>query len=48
VWFRQRLGDAGGRKRKVPVVALARKLLVALWKYATQAVVPEGATARTA
>jgi transposase len=47
-WFRQRLGGAGGRMRKVLVVALARKLLVALWKFATQGLVPEGATAKTA
>ncbi len=47
-WFRHRLGEAGGRMRKVLAVALTRKLLVALWKYATQGLVPEGATARTA
>ncbi len=41
-WFKQRLGEAGGRMRKVLVVALARKLLVALWKFATQGLVPEG------
>lgn len=48
VWFRQRLGDAGGRMRKVLVVALARKLLIALWRFATQGLVPQGASARTA
>ncbi|GGC72559.1 IS110 family transposase [Siccirubricoccus deserti] len=45
-WFRQRLGNAGGRMRKVLVVALARKLLVALWRFATQGVVPEGAAVK--
>jgi transposase len=43
VWFRARLGGAARRLRKVMVVALARKLLIALWRFATQGVVPEGA-----
>jgi transposase len=42
-WFRGRLGGAARRVRKVMVVALARKLLIALWRFATQGVVPEGA-----
>ncbi len=42
-WFRGRLGGAARRMRKVMVVALARKLLIALWRFATQGVVPEGA-----
>src|SRR5215210_716606 len=42
-WFRDRLGGAARRLRKVMVVALARKLLIALWKFATQGVIPEGA-----
>jgi transposase len=42
-WFRDRLGGAARRLRKVMVVALARKLLIALWRFATQGVVPEGA-----
>jgi transposase len=47
-WFRRRLGEAGGRMRKVLVVALARKLLVALWRFATHGLVPEGAAAKAA
>ncbi len=47
-WLRQRLGEAGGRMRKVLVVALARKLLVALWRFATQGLVPEGTVAKAA
>ena len=43
VWFRNRVGDARGRGRRVAIVALARKLLVALWRYAVHGVVPEGA-----
>jgi transposase len=43
VWFRAHVGQARGRARRIAIVALARKLLVALWRYATQGVVPEGA-----
>ena len=42
-WFRTRTGRTGERMRRVFVVALARKLLVALWRYATNGVVPRGA-----
>jgi transposase len=42
-WFMQRFGPGGKRMRRVGIVALARKLLVALWKYLEQGVVPEGA-----
>jgi transposase len=42
-WFRDRVERSGGRLRKTAVVALARKLLVALWKYVTAGVVIEGA-----
>ena len=42
-WFAERVGAARGRVRRIAIVALARKLLVALWRYVTQGVVPEGA-----
>lgn len=42
-WFRERTGSTGRRVRKVMVVALARKLLIALWRFAVDGVVPEGA-----
>jgi len=42
-WFQERISHNGGRGKKVAIVALARKLLVALWKYATSGVVIEGA-----
>ena len=45
-WFTERLGAAGGRMRKVLIVALARKLLIALWRFAMQGVIPEGAAAK--
>ena len=43
IWFRERVGTMGRRVRKVMVVALARKLLIALWRFVTGGVVPEGA-----
>lgn len=42
-WFRARFGGAGKRHRRVGIVALARKLLVALWRYLAHGVVPSGA-----
>lgn len=42
-WYVGRVGDAKGRIRKIMAVALARKLLVALWRYVQDGVVPEGA-----
>ncbi len=42
-WFHQRVQFNGGRIRKVLIVALARKLLIAFWKYVTTGVVLEGA-----
>jgi transposase len=33
IWFRERVGDQKGRVRRIAIVALARKLLVALWRY---------------
>jgi transposase len=50
-WFQARVGAAKGRIRRIAIVALAplaRKLLVALWRYATQGVVPEGAVFKAA
>lgn len=43
LWFKERVKRNGGRLRKTTIVALARKLLVALWKYVTAGVVIEGA-----
>jgi len=47
-WFNARAGGSKGRIRRIAIVALARKLLVALWRYATQGVVPEGAVLKAA
>ena len=40
LWFKQRVAANNGRRKKPTIVALARKLLVALWKYVTFGVVP--------
>ena len=42
-WFREYVSARDGRARKRGIVALARKLLVALWRYVTSGLVPEGA-----
>ena len=48
-WFHQRLKrNGGGCWRKTAIVALARKLLVALWKYVSAGVVIEGAVMKGA
>jgi len=46
-WFRQRVGDVKGRIRRIAIVAMARKLMVALWRYLTTGVVPTGAVLRS-
>ncbi len=47
-WFRARVGEGGGRLRKVTIVALARKLLVALWRLCRHGVLPEGVEMKAA
>jgi transposase len=42
-WFTERVGTLRGRLRRVAIVAVARKLLVALWRFVTQGIVPDGA-----
>jgi transposase len=48
VWFRERVGDAKGRRRRIAIVAVARKLLVALWRYVEHGILPEGAELKAA
>jgi transposase len=45
-WFKDRVGAAKGRVRRIMLVALARKLVVALWRYLASGVAPEGARLR--
>ena len=47
-WFRERVRSDRGRVRRVSIVALARKLLVALWRFVTDGLVPEGAALKAA
>jgi transposase len=47
-WYRARTADARGGTRKTMVVALARKLLLALWRLVTTGEVPEGVVLRPA
>lgn len=42
-WFKERVTQNGGRQKNATIVALARKLLVAMWKYVNAGVVIEGA-----
>ena len=42
-WFHQWVGNRRGKIRRITVVAVARKLLIALWRLVTQGVVPVGA-----
>jgi transposase len=42
-WFFKRVGDQKGRIRRISIVALARKLMIALWRYLTLGEVPAGA-----
>lgn len=46
-WFTTRVGTLKGRVRKIAIVALARKLAVALWRYLETGVVPAGAILKT-
>jgi transposase len=47
VWFRERVGSLQGRTRRIAIVAMARKLLIALWRYVETGVIPEGVEIRT-
>jgi len=47
-WFRERVGDRKGRVRRIAIVAMARKLAVALWRYLETGLVPEGAVLKRA
>ena len=47
-WFKERVTRDGSRGKKTTLVALARKLLVALWKFVSSGVITEGAVMRAA
>jgi transposase len=46
-WYQRRFGSGSKRLRKIGIVALARKLLIELWRYLETGVVPEGAALKT-
>jgi transposase len=43
-WFNQRFAHGGKRMRRIGIVALARRLAIALWRYLEHGVIPAGAT----
>ena len=45
-WYRTRVGDLKGRIKRITIVALARKLMIALWRYVTTGIIPTGAVLR--
>jgi transposase len=42
-WFRNRVGELQGRTRRIAIVAMARKLLIALWRFTETGETPAGA-----
>jgi len=48
LWFKERYGPGTRRSRRVGIVALARKLLIALWHYLETGVIPDGAVLKAA
>jgi transposase len=47
LWYRRRFAQGSPRQRRIGIVALARKLVVALWRYVEHDILPEGATLKT-
>jgi len=47
-WYQARFGAGSGRSRRVGIVALARRLLIALWRFVEHGVVPHGAKLKAA
>jgi transposase len=47
-WYQARVGKEQGRARRIAIIALARKLLIALWRYVNHGVIPEGAKLKPA
>ena len=48
LWFQKRFGQGSKRLRKIGIVALARRLLIALWRYLEFGEIPAGARLKTA
>lgn len=45
-WYKKRFGGGGARMRRIGIVAMARRLVIDLWRYLESDTVPEGATLR--
>jgi transposase len=48
LWYRARYAGGSGRLRRIGIVAVARRLIIALWRYATTGIVPTGAILKAA
>ena len=48
LWFQERFGGGSKRQRRIGIVALARRLLIDLWRFAETGVVPQGACLKIA
>lgn len=46
-WYQERFGHGNSRLRRVGIVALARKLLIALWRYLETGMIPTGAVLKS-
>ncbi len=47
-WYQERFGHGSSRLRRIGIVALARKLLIALWRFLETGAIPEGARLKPA
>jgi transposase len=47
-WYQERFGHGSSRLRRIGIVALARKLLIALWRFLETGVAPDGARLKPA
>lgn len=45
-WYKQRFGGGGARMRRIGIVAMARRLVIDLWRYLESGTVPQGAVLR--
>ena len=47
IWYEKKFGQGSKRLRKIGIVALARKLMIALWRYLETGAIPQGAVLKT-
>jgi transposase len=45
-WYKQRFGNGGARMRRIGIVAMARRLVIDLWRYLESETIPQGAVLR--